>query len=466
MGEHVIRSFYGLGIFVFFLYFMKVSSAPSASTPNIIDMMTDDKELSSCNVPNFLYNNNVTRDCHNVTYPDDKSVEDIPKKTFLCMTFYDTIYKACQTNQLRNPVFNDVTTFYTYIQNFIPKKNEEDQTKFCENIRGITFTYKKLKPLSLFNLNNSHVCYSACFSVTETFIQLCAILPWSKSIDDNIIETSKIEQKKVQTDGSLDESKKLVTDGEKKVTEQKLINKNEAQKNKSANVKNTETAQETPPVSNKSTVEKSANVSIKQTTNNADTPPVDKQVQEVQKLDTVNVDDTEKVSVNKEKPDDPKKVDDINGNVDKTKIEETEDVKTSTISENTEDRENSANQDDWADGDPNEGLDQASVTEADSEQGVPEPSEQRDFTSRYHSIRTDDESHFFTYFTIVSLLSVAAYVGYHNKQKILAIVLEGRRSRNNRGRRRPSTANYRKLDCTLEEAVTSQCNANVTHVIY
>lgn len=50
--------------------------------------------------------------------------------------------------------------------------------------------------------------------------------------------------------------------------------------------------------------------------------------------------------------------------------------------------------------------------------------------------------------------------------QILAIVLEGRRSRNNRGRRRPSTANYRKLDCTLEEAVTSQCNANVTHVIY
>ncbi|XP_011707032.1 PREDICTED: trans-Golgi network integral membrane protein 1-like [Wasmannia auropunctata] len=48
------------------------------------------------------------------------------------------------------------------------------------------------------------------------------------------------------------------------------------------------------------------------------------------------------------------------------------------------------------------------------------------------------------------------YIGYHNKQKIFAIVLEGRRSRSNRGRRRPSTASYRKLDCTLEEAVTSQ----------
>ncbi|KAL2711788.1 protein 175-like [Vespula squamosa] len=84
----------------------------------------------------------------------------------------------------------------------------------------------------------------------------------------------------------------------------------------------------------------------------------------------------------------------------------------------------------------------------------------------YRNIKDDDESHFFTYFAIISLGFIAGYIGYHNKQKILAIVLEGRRSKNNRGRRRPSTANYRKLDCTLEEAVTSQCNANVTHVIY
>nr|KAF7406699.1 hypothetical protein H0235_014355 [Vespula pensylvanica] len=84
----------------------------------------------------------------------------------------------------------------------------------------------------------------------------------------------------------------------------------------------------------------------------------------------------------------------------------------------------------------------------------------------YHNIKDDDESHFFTYFAIISFAFIAGYIAYHNKQKILAIVLEGRRSKNNRGRRRPSTANYRKLDCTLEEAVTSQCNANVTHVIY
>lgn len=466
MGEHTIRSFCGLGIFVFFLYFMKVSSAPSASTQNIIDVMTVDQELASCKVPIFLYDNNITRDCHNVTYPDEKSDEVISKNTFLCMTFYDTIYKVCQSNQLQNPVLNNVTTFYTYIQKLIPKKNEEDQTKFCENIRDLKFSYKKLKSLSHINLNNSHVCYSACFSVTEDFIPLCAILPWSKSIDEFIAETSKIEQKKAQSNNSSTASKTVVTDSNIKVTD---INSNEAPKNKSAVAKNTETAQETPPVDNKLIIEKS-NASVKQTINIDDAPPADKQVQKDVNADQVNTGEVDKVSVNKGKSDDPKNLDDTNGNVEKIKIEENEDIKTSTISENTEDHENSANQDDWDDdkpiNDPNEVLDQAVITAADPGQNMPEPSEQRDSISPYHSMRTDDESHFFTYFTIVSLISVAAYIGYHNKQKILAIVLEGRRSRSNRGRRRPSTANYRKLDCTLEEAVTSQCNANVTHVIY
>ncbi|XP_011497938.1 PREDICTED: trans-Golgi network integral membrane protein TGN38-like [Ceratosolen solmsi marchali] len=83
-------------------------------------------------------------------------------------------------------------------------------------------------------------------------------------------------------------------------------------------------------------------------------------------------------------------------------------------------------------------------------------------------IKEEDESHFFTYFSIITLICIGLYIGYHNKQKILAMVLEGRRSRRGRSgsRRRPSTANYHKLDCNLEEAVTSQCNSNVTHIIY
>ena len=42
-------------------------------------------------------------------------------------------------------------------------------------------------------------------------------------------------------------------------------------------------------------------------------------------------------------------------------------------------------------------------TVADQNQHIPEPSEQRDIIPHY-SIRTDEESHFFTYFTVVSLI--------------------------------------------------------------
>ncbi|XP_076659421.1 uncharacterized protein LOC143362831 [Halictus rubicundus] len=110
------------------------------------------------------------------------------------------------------------------------------------------------------------------------------------------------------------------------------------------------------------------------------------------------------------------------------------------------------------------GLD--APVDTDQPENMHKLSEDKDNMSSFHTMRTDEESHFFTYFTVLSLISIVAYIGYYNKQKILAIVLEGRRSRNRRGRPRPNTANYRKLDCTLEEAVTSQCNANVTHVIY
>lgn len=78
----------------------------------------------------------------------------------------------------------------------------------------------------------------------------------------------------------------------------------------------------------------------------------------------------------------------------------------------------------------------------------------------------EDDSYFFFYFMVVCVAFVLGYVGYHNKQKILAIVLEGRKGRRSQ-RRRPNSANYHKLDCNLEEAVTSTCsNKSTTNVIY
>lgn len=70
----------------------------------------------------------------------------------------------------------------------------------------------------------------------------------------------------------------------------------------------------------------------------------------------------------------------------------------------------------------------------------------------------DPDSNFFTYLCIIMFLTIVLYILYHNKQKILALLLEGRQGRNSRRPRSRggSKAAYSKLDCNLEEAITSK----------
>lgn len=90
-----------------------------------------------------------------------------------------------------------------------------------------------------------------------------------------------------------------------------------------------------------------------------------------------------------------------------------------------------------------------------------------DIAVNYKNQNIDDsDSYFFSYFMMVCVVFICGYVAYHNKQKILALVLEGRKGRRSSRTRRPNSSNYRKLDSTLEEAVTSSCNKNSTQVIY
>lgn len=92
----------------------------------------------------------------------------------------------------------------------------------------------------------------------------------------------------------------------------------------------------------------------------------------------------------------------------------------------------------------------------------------------------DDDSYFFEYFLFSMFLVIVFYVAYHNRSKLLGLMLEGRRGSSgggggggfngSRGKggigRRKHTAAYRKLDTNLEEAISSSAASRTSQIIY
>ncbi|KAB7494011.1 Trans-Golgi network integral membrane protein TGN38 [Armadillidium nasatum] len=77
----------------------------------------------------------------------------------------------------------------------------------------------------------------------------------------------------------------------------------------------------------------------------------------------------------------------------------------------------------------------------------------------------DANSHFFAYLVTLMVLVVLFYLLFHNKQRIIALMIEGRGSRPSR--RGSARAKYHKLDNNLEEAMGSMRsggNANLNNI--
>ncbi|XP_012521355.1 trans-Golgi network integral membrane protein 1 [Monomorium pharaonis] len=498
----LFRITFMLNCFLFFS-FAGVNSAPV--TLNIIDVMKNDSKL--CPTSKFLYESEIIKLCASVTYPTAPWNYNPDNLTnFLCLGVYDTAYKICQySSQLPIPL-NNTATFDLYLKKYVPNENEP-QEEFCSRLQGLTSLYNNTeinqfwKPL-VKNLNIPHTCFRICFDFHDKFRPLCAVLAWIKSIDDDMVKrANKVETKHnlVATDKThISQSKEEIVDIKITPIESKKIETKESKKQDEKQITLD---------SNKNNNDvKGSNLNIPGNAPLADGEKLDDektksdtgQANNIQKKVNSSL-ETQAHKGNKESSivtefdtnaelANPMKGISPNGdsqipsrnvnnkvineeNAEKSKEQDIDSIKPSTISENTQEHYDAGNPDDNME---NDGLDDVDETIQHPDTGnqnehIQEASEQKNNNARiteYSNMRTEDDSHFFTYFTVITLACLAGYIGYHNKQKILAIVLEGRRSRNNRGRRRPSTASYRKLDCTLEEAVTSQCNANVTHVIY
>lgn len=475
--------------FFVLLLFTEGRSAPAPKF--ITDAMKSDKNL--CDTIEFLYNSSYVKPCTSLLYPTAPwDLNETNVNVPLCLGVYDAAFKICRSfNRLQI----NGTTFKLDVEKFVPDKNQS--VEFCYNLKGFTSTYTKIDSLwkPLINLlNSSKKCEKICFNLRDEINPLCVLLAWSKHITD-IVNTMDLKYDHlmshkltsqannettniINTEPKTSESKETKESSTKRTSND---NGNAESKLKNGNVLNT--AVKSPDAQPNSYVGTSSDKDDIQKKNNTFTPvtqapkappsvvsekDVDKKIESIAE-DTKPVNNPQTSSVKNPANENEKKYVDEDKMEEPNKDKDIEDVKSTTLSENTQEHYDVNPEDDINSAvDDNDGVEDSNLQPIDAgnqNENAQEPYEQKHSTQQFPGLRSDD-SHFFTYFTVVTLACIVGYIGYHNKQKIFAIVLEGRRSRNSRGRRRPSTANYRKLDCTLEEAVTSQCNSNVTHVIY
>jgi len=75
------------------------------------------------------------------------------------------------------------------------------------------------------------------------------------------------------------------------------------------------------------------------------------------------------------------------------------------------------------------------------------------------------QTNFFSYFIVLAIITIIAYLVFHNKKKILGLIVEGR-SGKQAGRRRSGGREYRKLDSNMEDMMETGKETSMRQVIY
>lgn len=172
-----------LNVLILVVSFTGVISSPM---PNITEIMKNDTNL--CKASKFLYDLESTKRCALLPYPSASlnfSFETL--ETFLCLGVYDTAYKICQYSNQSQISPSDTAVLPPHMEIFVPRGNVNQESKFCDSLQGFTSSYNKidlfLKSL-VENLNNPRICRIICFGLKDKLNPLCSVFAWIKKIDD------------------------------------------------------------------------------------------------------------------------------------------------------------------------------------------------------------------------------------------------------------------------------------------
>lgn len=110
-------------------------------------------------------------------------------------------------------------------------------------------------------------------------------------------------------------------------------------------------------------------------------------------------------------------------------------------------------------------VDDKDTVEVVEEPKVDTPLE-TDFQKQMNSETKDPpQSNFFSYFIVLAIITIIVYLVFHNKKKILGLIVEGRSGRQS-GRRRSGGREYMKLDSNMEDMMETGRETSMRQVIY